>query len=100
MKIEKAFIKNNFLQVAKNKKINFYEFTKNFDYSAFKHIKTKINNIDYCGYVYRLFNPDITKIEQTKKEYNNIVFYNGCCEYASEIKFIWCFISNNSIIGG
>jgi hypothetical protein len=97
MKIAEQFTKNNFIQTAKNKKLNFLEFTKIFKYTAYKHIKIKINNVAYCGYVYRLYSPSVQAIEQAKKKYNNIVFYNGCVEYAPELKTVWLFIATKSI---
>lgn len=99
MKIEQTFIKENFEQKAKNKKLNFLEFTNIFKYSYFKHIKTKINNICYCGYVYRLVDPNLKDIQTAQQNFNNIVFYSGCMEYAPEIKTVWVFITNKSIKG-
>lgn len=99
MKTEKAFIKENFEQKAKNKKLNYLEFTNIFQYSCYKHIKTKINNIYYCGYVYRLFNPNLKDIQTTQQNFNNVVFYNGCLNYAPEIKTVWIFVANKSIKG-
>ena len=99
MKIEQTFIKENFEQKAKNKKLNFLEFTNIFKYSYFKHLKTKINNTCYYGYIYRLFNPDLKDIQTAQKNYNNIVFYNSCMEYAPELQTVWIFIANKSIKG-
>ena len=53
----------------------------------------------YCGYVYRLFNPNLKDIQITQQNFNNIVFYNGCMEYAPEIRTVWVFIANKSIKG-
>lgn len=99
MKIEQTFIKEKFEQKAKNKKLNFLEFTNIFKYSYFKHIKTKINNICYCGYIYRLFSPNLKDIQTAKQNFNNIVFYDGCMKYAPEIRTVWVFIANKSIKG-
>lgn len=99
MRITQTFIKENFEQKAKNKKLNFLEFTNIFKYSYYKHIKTKINNICYCGYVYRLFNPNLKDIQIAQQNFNNIVFYNGCMEYAPETKTVWVFIANKNIKG-
>ena len=99
MRITQAFIKENFEQKAKNKKLNFLEFTNIFKYSCYKHIKTKINNICYCGYVYRLFNTNLKDIQIAQQNFNNIVFYNSCVEYAPELKNIWLFIATKSIKG-
>ena len=99
MRIEQTFIKENFEQKAKNKKLNFLEFINIFKYSCYKHIKTKINNICYCGYVYRLFNPNLKDIQTAQQNFNNIVFYNSCVKYAPEIKTVWIFITNKSIKG-
>lgn len=99
MRILEQFTKNNFIQTAKNKKLTFYEFIQLFRYSAYRHIKTKINNIAYCGYVYRLHEPTQQAIETATKEYNNIFIYKTYSQFAPEQKFLWLFIATKPIKG-
>lgn len=44
-------------------------------------------------------NPNFKYIQTAQQNFNNIVFYNGCVEYAPEIKTVWVFIANKSIKG-
>ena len=101
MRILEQFTKNNFIQTAKKQKLTFDKFIRLFRYSAYRHIKTTINHIPYCGYVYRLCEYTTTPqdIETAIKEYNNIFLYKTCSQFAPEQKHIWLFIANKPIKG-